>query len=162
MIELESATKKRDQYFDTLYSEITIWAKREKMIQIVSFLPQRISRWGRDMAIDLEKGEIWGRENLTFGLALGRWHDRVKLQFGGYPSGPDSLMHELNPRLLDGMVNVHTWGSWMYGEFKSDHPETAVEVNCWANDHVFGGDRLDGQNPYALVDIVDRTIRQGR
>jgi hypothetical protein len=163
---VDEAYEKREEYFRTLYDEIARWAGREGMTQLVSFLPQRIRRYGRDMAIDLEKGGIWSKDNLTFGMGVGGFHDIKKLNFGAYRSsveeitGPHAFFQKtLGPNLLADLVYQ---GNLMSGEFKSYVPGDYVWVNCWANDRMFGGDNLDGSNPYSLVGVVARTIRQGR
>lgn len=163
---VDEANTKREEYFKTLYGEITHWARTEGMTPLVSFLPQRIRNWGHhDLAIDLEKGEIWGKNNLTFGLSLGRWHYKgirhgaLKLNFGAYPFAPELIKTGLGPDVLAFIVNRP---NLMSGEFKSDSPGSPVDIDCWANSHVFGGDNLNGNNPYSLVSVVGRTIRQGR
>jgi|SRR3989344_1199828 len=171
-MQVETVTAEREEYFKTLYGEITHWARTEGMTPLVSFLPQRIRNWGHhDLAIDLEKGEIWGKNNLTFGLGLGRWGDRgvhnaiLKLNFGAYGSSleditrPRTFQQTLGPQLLADLVDR---GNLMSGEFKSYAPGDLVEINCWANARIFGGDNLSGENPYSLVSVVARTIRQGR
>lgn len=164
-MQIETAKVEREEYFNTLYNEITHWAAVEGMTPIVYFLPQRVVRWGNDLAIDLEKGEIWGKDNLTFGLGLGKWHDILKLNFGAQKVSMEFMTERfykkegLSPEVLAFLVDQ---GNLMSGEFKSYFPGDSVEVNCWANNRTFGGDNLDGKNPYSLVSVVARTIRQGR
>lgn len=156
---IETPVAKREEYFATLYDEITYWARFQGMTPLVSFLPQRIRRWGQDLALDLDRGGIWGKDDLTFGLSLGSWHDIKKLNFGAYPFSPELVRGGLSPEVLAFMVSP---ANLMSGEFKSYFPGETVDINCWANSYIFGGDNLDGKNPYTLISIVDRTIRQGR
>lgn len=165
---VDEANEKREEYFTTLYDELDLYARLVfKMTPLVSFLPQTLRRWGHDLGFNLERGGLWGKNDLTFGMGLGRWHSGgvtnsiLKLNFGAYPFSVEQLREGLSPEVLSFMVRSD---NRMSGEFKSYAPGDQVWVNCWANSHKYGGSgsNLDSRNPYALVDVVARTIRQGR
>ena len=73
------------------------------------------------------------------------------------PFSPEQLKEDLSPEVLGFMIRRD---NLMAGEFKSYAPRAPVDVNCWANSHIFGGDNLDSSNPYSLVGVVSRAIRQ--
>lgn len=168
-MQVETLVQDREEYFATLYEEISHWAGIEGIVPLVSFLPQTLRRWGDDLGFNLERGGIWGKDDLTFGMGLGRWHANgirnsiLKLNFGATAASPDDFLklckaREWRPDVLSGLIYP---GNLMSGEFKSSALGD-YQVNCWANERIYGGDNLDGSNPYSLVSVVARTIRQGR
>lgn len=185
--ETQEDKRRGEEFLNDLYGAICGWAVEMGMTLAAEFGPDHIRDWERfdegsggikALSFDLKRGIIFTREGLTFGLVLGEGYRYgnypiTRLQFGGVETLVNRERLDVNwLKTLTGQTSI--FKGWIFGEFDCGS-SGRVMIDCWADASFHGGDDvarrpdkwpqerlLSKEGKAACLEIVERTVRQGR